>query len=360
MSDKYILNSRQQAIIRRARNGEWFVASDVAELLPDISPATLRRDLSELAERGILEKQGENKGVKYALTERSRLFVPYELGGYYRQDEAERDARQDYNFSAFPAMQEAQLFTSEQYAGMEIATETFRANAQGMSSSLHQKELERFVIEFAWKSSKIEGNTYSLLDTEFLLRNGIEAEGKSKYEAKMILNHKQAYLFAVDAMHSGVSLDVAYVEHVHKLVTEGLGVEHGLRNRIVGISGSQYTPLAVRQQLYEQLVVLMDAIATKESPYEQALMAILGLSYLQPFEDGNKRTARVLANSFLLRGGCAPLSYRSVGERDYKEATLIFYEQNSVVPFRELFVEQYVYSATHYNIAEPRVTQDNP
>ena len=82
------------------------------------------------------------------------------------------------------------------------------------------------------------------------------------------------------------------------------------------------------------------------------LMAVLGLSYLQPFEDGNKRTARVFANSLLLRAGCAPLSYRSVDEREYKEATLIFYEQNSIRAFRELFVEQYVYSATHYNIAE--------
>jgi len=353
MSDKTILTSRQQVIVRFANSHEWFSASDISEELPDTSPATLRRDLAVLADRGILEKQGENKGVRYALTETSKLFVPYSLGEYYGQDDDTRDAQAAYNFAVFPAMTEAQLLTDEQLEQLGAATQTFHRNGEGMSPSLHQRELERFVIEFAWKSSKIEGNTYTLLDTEFLLRNGTEAEGKSKYEAKMILNHKQAYLFAVSAMHDGVPVDVSYIEHVHRLTTEGLGVESGVRNRIVGISGSRYTPLAVGQQLREQLGVLAECITTKDSPYEQAIMAVLGLSYLQPFEDGNKRTARILANSLLLRAQCAPLSYRSVDERSYKEATLIFYEQNSIVPFRELFVEQYIYSATHYNIAEP-------
>lgn len=354
MSDKMTLTPRQQQIVHTVRVGEWFSAGMVAEHYPDVSAPTLRRDLSELVELGVLEKAGENKGVKYALTEQSRLFIPYKLGDYYKQDPDERNALTDYQFAAFPAMEAASLFSAAQQTVLTEATRAFHGNARDMSPSLYQRELERFVIEFSWKSSKIEGNTYTLLDTEFLLKNGIEAIGKSKYEAKMIINHKNAYLFAVESMHDDVPIDTAYIEQLHRIVTEGLGVERGVRNRIVGISGSAYTPLAMRQQLREQLGVLAQAIASKDNAYEQALMAVLGLSYLQPFEDGNKRTARVFANSLLLRAGLAPLSYRNVDEREYKEATLIFYEQNSVQPFRELFVEQYVYSATHYNIAEPR------
>ncbi len=353
MSDKFTFSDRQKNIIGAMRPGEWFAASDIAAVLSGVSAATLRRDLGELVEQGVLEKHGENKGVKYAVTDRTRLFFPYTLGAYYVQDEDERAAQEDYNFSVLPTMSEVSLFTSSQEIRMQQATETFTASAKGLSGALQQKELERFVIEFAWKSSKIEGNTYSLLDTEFLLRNGIEAPGKSKFETKMILNHKQAYLFAAESARDEVLVNVAYVEHIHRLLTDGLGVEIGLRDRRVGISGSRYVPLAVKQQLREQLQQLVDVINGKHVPYEQAMIAVLGLSYLQPFEDGNKRTARVLANSFLLRSGCAPLSYRSVDEREYKEATLIFYEQNSVVPFRELFVEQYVYAATHYNIAQP-------
>ncbi len=352
MSDKSVLEPREQQIIRAGHVGEWFSAGKIAELFPDVSAATLRRDLGELVERGLLEKRGENKGVRYALTDRSRLFIPYTLGDYYGQDEEDRRAATEYNFAVFPAMASRQLLTINQASSLEQATKTFHDNARNMSPSVHQRELERFVIEFSWKSSKIEGNTYSLLDTEFLLKNGIEAPGKSKYETKMILNHKNAYLFAVQSMHDGVPINSTYVEHIHHLMTDGLGVERGVRNRIVGITGSAYAPLSLRQQLREQLDVLVQAIADKASPYEQALMAVLGISYLQPFEDGNKRTARVFANSLLLRAGLAPLSYRNVDEREYKEATLIFYEQNSIVPFRELFVEQYIYSATHYNIAE--------
>ena len=354
MSDKFTLTPKLRQLLDSARKTEWFAASDAAKWLPSASSATLRRYLSELVERGLLEKEGENKGVRYMFTDRSRLFMPFELGEYYKQDDSERGAMDSYNFSIFPAMQNTSLMSKEQMSDLQQATDTFRANGRNMSPALHQKELERFVIEFSWKSSKIEGNTYTLLDTEFLLRNGIEAIGKSKFEAKMIINHKNAYVFTTESIHRHIEIDVAYIEQVHRLVTDGLGVDQGIRNRIVGISGSVYSPLAMNQQLREQMGVLIQTINAKENPYEQALIAVLGLSYLQPFEDGNKRTARVFANSLLLRAGLAPLSYRSVDERDYKEATLIFYEQNSIQLVRDLFVEQYIYSATHYNIAEVR------
>lgn len=353
MSDNKLLDTRKNAILQMMTSDKWLPARDISVYFPDLSPATLRRELGWLVEHGLLEKKGENRGVKYARTERARLLTPYQLGVYYQQNEDERDTSTDYNFAIFPAMRDVDCFSEAQISQLAQATMTFHRNAEGMKSAVHQKELERFVIEFSWKSSKIEGNTYSLLDTEFLLKNGIEAQGKTKHEATMILNHKNAYLFVVESMRNNVPINAAYIEHIHHLVTDGLGVERGVRNRIVGISGSLYLPLTMQQQLREQLEVLTHAIARKDNAYEQALMAVLGISYLQPFEDGNKRTARVFANALLLHAGYAPLSYRSIDEREYKEATLIFYEQNSLVPFRDLFVEQYVYSATHYNIAVP-------
>lgn len=120
---------------------------------------------------------------------------------------------------------------------------------------------------------------------------------------------------------------------------------------MVGISGSLYRPLSSIYQIEEQLGLLIECINAKPSPYEKALIAVLGESYLQPFDDGNKRTARVLANGLLLQAGYAPLSYRSVDEQEYKEACLIFYEQNSIQPFKKLFIEQYIFVANNYNIA---------
>lgn len=354
MSDK-ILNNRQQTILKFLKNDVWLAVSDIATGLGEaISPATLRRDLNELVDIGAIERQGENKGVKYAITTKSRIFIPYKLGEYYRSEESVRNAIESYNFDILPSLQEAEIFSKEELLRLNSASKTFAKNAQGLSEGLYKKELERFVIEFSWKSSKIEGNTYSLLDTEFLLRNGVEAEGKSKIDTKMIINHKDAYLFAVDSAKENIQLSVAFIEQVHHLLTKDLGIERGLRDRIVGISGSAYRPLALKQQLREQLDALVATINNVKDPYTKTLIGILGLSYLQPFEDGNKRTSRVLANSILLQAGFAPLSYRSVDEKEYKEATLIFYEQNSVMPFKELFIDQYIYSANHYNIAQPK------
>ena len=81
-------------------------------------------------------------------------------------------------------------------------------------------------------------------------------------------------------------------------------------------------------------------------------MAVLGLSYIQPFVDGKKRTSRLLANAFLISDNLAPLSYRNVNDRDYKEVTIVFYEQNSVMPFKQLFMEQYIFSTDNYNLGQ--------
>lgn len=65
------------------------------------------------------------------------------------------------------------------------------------------------------------------------------------------------------------------------------------------------------------------------------------ISYIQPFEDGNKRTSRLLGNALLLANGYCPLSYRSVDEVEYKKAIILFYERNSVLYFKGMFIDQF-------------------
>ena len=98
--------------------------------------------------------------------------------------------------------------------------------------------------------------------------------------------------------------------------------------------------------------LLFQNIQAAQNIYEKALMAVLGLSYIQPFIDGNKRTSRLLGNALLLTENYSPLSYRSVDNRTYKEACLVFYEQNSIEPFKKIFIEQYIFAANNYNIAQ--------
>ena len=124
-----------------------------------------------------------------------------------------------------------------------------------------------------------------------------------------------------------------------------------MRKTLVGITGTSYKPLENEYQIKEALKDLFDYLKTATSVYEKALLAVLGVSYIQPFVDGNKRTSRLLANAILMTENAAPISYRSVDDTLYKEASLIFYEQNSIEPFKKLFIEQYVFSASNYNIS---------
>jgi Fic family protein len=218
------------------------------------------------------------------------------------------------------------------------------------SSTIKAKEMERFVIELSWKSSAIEGNTYTLLDTEKLLREGIPAAGPDPAEARMIVNHKKALECVVATVtHNPLeTLSQRFVEQVHELLTENFNIQSGPRTGLVGIIGSAYTPLDNSYQIKEALVALYQAIERTHHPVEKALLTLAGLSYIQPFEDGNKRTARLMSNAILLSHDYAPLSYRNVDIDAYRAAMLIFYEQLSLAAVADIFVNQYLFSTEHY------------
>ncbi len=255
-----------------------------------------------------------------------------------------------FNFDLFPSMPSS-LFSAGEIQSLNAFTEKYADRARTLSDTVAKKELERFVIELSWKSSRIEGNTYSLLDTERLLRDGIEAAGHPHEEAIMILDHKKAFDFVLtNAASFRETPSRAAVEETHRLISEGLGVSAAIRTRLVGITGSAYRPLDNEHQIREALDALLTAAGRASDPYSKALIVLSGISYVQPFEDCNKRTGRMTANAVLMANGCAPLSYRSVDEIAYKEATLAFYELNSLVPLKRIFIEQYLFATEQYGL----------
>jgi Fic family protein len=353
MSDKLELTDRQSNILRLFEWQKKVSSGALLEALSsDISIATLKRDLATLSDQHFILRSGGNKDSEYTLTKHGLLHRPFDLGSYYMIPETDRKTLLQFNLDIFDILKSDQLFLLNELQALDRATETFKQNATTANEVIHKKELERFVIDFSWKSSKIEGNTYTLLETERLIREGLKKNDRSDFETSMILNHQKAYEFLLDRTKDGsLELSRRMLETIHSLVVRDLDITTGLRKTAVGIFGSMYRPLSLVYQIEEQLNALIDCINTKSSPYEKALIAVLGESYLQPFDDGNKRTARVLANGLLLQADYAPLSYRSVDEQDYKEACLIFYEQNSIEPFKKLFIEQYIFAANNYNIA---------
>ena len=217
-----------------------------------------------------------------------------------------------------------------------------------LSDNEYKKELERLAIDLSWKSSQIEGNTYTLLETERLLKEKETASGKTKEEAVMLLNHKDALDFIIENHNYLNSLTISKIEDIHSILTKELAVERNLRKRRVGISGTNYKPLDNEFQIQEALRNTFDVINNKESVFEKALLALVLISYIQPFVDGNKRTARIVSNAILINYDYCPLSFRTVDSVDYKKAMLLFYEQNNISNFKEIFINQFEFAVKTY------------
>jgi Fic family protein len=344
------LNKRQINILENISKQVPIASSDILNILTEkASLVTIKRDLEYLVDLKYIERVGKGRSTTYIKTTLGILFCPVDVTEYNKEDPDKRTGFSDFNFSLFKDFPESIFFGQEKDI-LDKATESYKKKIESLTPVVESKELERFVIELSWKSSKIEGNTYTLLDTERLIREGIPAPGHTKDEASMILNHKKAFSFILDNLGriNGGNLDAYFVEKVHELLVVDLGVPKGVRQGLVGITGTKYKPLDNKYQITEALEDLYKAVNKSQDVYSKALLILLGISYIQPFEDGNKRAARLLANAVLLSFGCAPLSYRSVDEVNYRESILVFYEQNSILPMKDIFVEQYIFACENY------------
>lgn len=344
------LNKRQVVILEKFIGDEGVSSSDVLKILGQkVSLVTIKRDLENLVLLKYLERKGKGRSTVYEKTTLGMLLSPIDASKYNEVDPDARDGRSIYNFSLFDKFPD-NIFTNEEIEFLEKATKKYQKNITGITPTVESKELERFIIELSWKSSKIEGNTYTLLDTERLIREGIKGEGNTKNETTMILNHKKAFSFIMDHL-DGIDkngINSNFVEKVHELLTLDLGVPKGVRTGLVGIIGTKYKPLDNKYQINEALESLYKVVNQMKNPYSKALTLLVGISYIQPFEDGNKRTARLLCNAVLLALNCAPLSYRSVDENNYRESILVFYEKNSLIPMKRIFIDQYIFSTQNY------------
>jgi Fic/DOC family len=221
--------------------------------------------------------------------------------------------------------------------------------------------LGRLLIDLAWNSSRLEGNTYSLLDTERLLAEGKAAEGKSAQEAQMILNHKLAIEFLVDSAFE-IGFRPFVIQNLHATLADNLlpdpSAPGRLRKVAVAISGSVFHPLETPQLIEEAFRVLLAKAEAIEDPYEQAFFAMVHLPYLQPFDDVNKRVSRLSANIPLIRSNLTPISFKDVPSDIYLRATLAVYELNRTELLADVFVwaverSAQVYRAVRQSLGEP-------
>lgn len=313
------------------------------------SPATLKRLIADDVKKGYIETVGTGRGTRYRLTHQAHVTMELHLDTYFDKDVDERDIQEGFNFELInEILPNVNLFTTEELRELDDAQKLFRQHLSEMSELEYRKEMERLGIDLSWKSSQIEGNTYSLLETERLLKEKQTANGKTKEEAVMLLNHKDALDFILDVPDYLIDLTVARIEEIHALLTKELGVERNIRRRRVGITGTNYTPLENEFQIREALEDSVRLINGKSNVFEKSILALVLLSYIQAFTDGNKRTARIISNGILIANGYCPISFRTVDSIDYKKAMLMFYEQNNIAAFKRIFIDQFLFAVKTY------------
>jgi len=315
----------------------------------DIGYATVKRILKRLQQNNYVDIEGKGRGTKYKVSVTYSITKPIDIEEYFKKEIDEREIIKEFNLALIPdTFTKVKIFTDEEMAKLEELQTTYTKNISNLSDSQFLKELERLAIDLSWKSSQIEGNTYSLLETERLLKEKETAAGKNKDEATMLLNHKDALDFIFEDPEYLDPVEIRGIEDIHSILIKDLGVERNIRVRRVGISGTNYKPLDNEYQIREALQHMCDLVNAKENVFEKSLLLLILLSYIQAFNDGNKRTARIVSNACLINNKYCPLSFRTIDSIEYKKAMLIFYEQNNISVFKKIFIDQFEFAVKTY------------
>ena len=368
-----------------AAHPEGVQVSAIREGLPyELPPRMLQRRLALLAEQKRLIAEGQRKGRRYrvpvtitgkgnlvagsAIVEaRGEVYVPIspEAEAVKQAIRAPIQKRQPVGY------QRAFLDDYRPNVTYYLPAETRQRlldmgrppNGERPAGTYARTIYSRLLIDLSWNSSRLEGNTYSLLETERLLELGEAAESKNALEAQMILNHKAAIELLVDQADE-IGFNRYTILNLHALLADNLLADPQAGGRLrripVGIDGTVYHPLEVPQLIEECFEQILDTAAAITDPFEQAFFTLVHLAYLQSFEDVNKRVSRLAANIPLIRGNLCPLSFVDVPEGAYIDGVLAIYELNRVELLRDVFVWAYERSSARYSAVRQSLGEPDP
>jgi Fic family protein len=351
--------------------------TNIAEALGEkVSRRTLQNRLRYLIDQGRAVVEGQSRAVKYRPAGSSSIVAvaPVDVDLLPLSNEA-KDIRQivsqpitkrkivGYNRDFLDSYRpnETAYLTDAQRARLHKIGAVPIGNQP--AGTYARKILDRLLIDLSWNSSRLEGNTYTQLDTKRLIDFGKEAEGKDRIEAQMILNHKDAIEFLVSAADE-ISFNRYTLLNLHALLANNLlsnpQAEGRLRFIEVGIEQSSFQPLAIPQLIEECFEQILNTAQAIKDPFEQSFFVMVQLPYLQPFDDVNKRVSRLAANIPLIKANLIPLTFLDVPRDLYTQATLAVYELNRGELLRDIYLWAYQRSAERYAAAQQSLGEPDP
>lgn len=362
------------------------VAEITNALKSPVARRTLQYRLKTLVDAGRIVAEGDGRGAKYRLPAAAKAPVADERAlASPRTAAAEEEAVPLSTASKEIRHQLSQPVTARKPVGYNreflesyrpnetfYLTESQRAhlakvgqpNFSDQAAGTFAKQiLNRLLIDLSWNSSRLEGNTYSLLDTKRLIELGEAAEGRNRFEAQMIVNHKDAIEFLVNDAQA-IGFNRYTILNLHGILAQNLlpdpSAPGRLRRMGVGIEKSTFHPLELPQLIEERFNQMLDKAAAIEDPFEQALFVMVQLPYLQPFDDVNKRVSRLSANIPFIKRNLSPLAFIDMPRALYTDATLGVYELNQVDLLRDVFLWAYERSAARYAAVRQSLGEPDP
>ena len=356
---------------------------DIAKKLDfELDTRTLQRRLVSLVNQDQIIAQGAGRGRRYQLPDRSvqgsgdmSVKPGEETESYPPLSSGAELIRQAIRLpiqERVPVGYERKFLDSYRPNRTSYLAEEIRSSLSGLGRAFDvplpagtyaRQIYSRLLIDLSWNSSRLEGNTYSLLETERLLQLGESADGKDARDAQMILNHKAAIELIVEQVDE-IGLNRYTILNLHALLSDNLLADPGacgrLRSITVGVHGTVFHPLDVPQLIAETFDQVLNTAAAIRDPFEQAFFLMVHIPYLQPFEDVNKRVSRLAANIPLIRENLCPLSFIDVPEQAYVEGTLAVYEQQQTELLRDVFVWAYERSSARYSAVRKSLGQPDP
>lgn len=324
------------------------------ELDDDLSERSLRRYLTELTDSGMVTQTGKKRGTRYQTVKLTRPIFSGQANqsiDYVHQPLFERHPV-TYNKKWLETYIPNKTFYLDTAESQQLHDFAQLFSAEEPAGTFARKILHRLLIDLSYNSSRLEGNTYSLLETEKLIFEGEVPEGKIDQDKIMILNHKEAIRHLVDSASAGqLFINFKEVCTLHYLLSDGL-VQNKyagkIRDHSVRIGGSNYIPLETKTELEIQLNLLLEKASLIQNPFEQSFFLLVHLAYLQAFSDVNKRTSRLSANIPLIINNLVPLSFNDIPKDDYIAALIAIYELNDTHPLKELYFYSYKRTCQEY------------
>ncbi len=374
-------NIRQQLeaiknIVRQFKDGASIEEINVASGL-NMELRTLQRRLEKLTDQGIIIKSGKTRATRYHLvddvldrndktqSDKDLLPLTNESRKILRMTSRPGQHRKPVGYhreflESYRPNMDFYLTPDERRNLAEVGK---TARLDQPAGTYAKEVLNRLLIDLSWNSSRLEGNTYTLLDTERLISLGEAADNKSAAEAQMILNHKDAIEFIVQAAND-IGFNRYTILNLHALLSNNLlpdpAASGRLRTFSVGIYLSVYTPLAIPQQIEEMFNLMLEKAEQIQDPFEQAFFIMVHLPYLQPFDDVNKRVSRIAANIPLIRHNLAPLSFIDVPDELYIQGMIGVYELNRIELLKDVFLWAYERSSLRYAALRQSLGEPDP